>query len=201
MSKPIFYGILMACVLFGCEKKQLVTTTPDEVLSVAKKTSSDDVFQWQIDKGNLGPIRVGSHIKDLGGVLSGLDSAAVDVDVYKYGGGGKAYEYRKNGALLFALMPSMETDSIIAIMAVHPAFVTKNGLHAGSTAEEILKRKNLPVYLDLMSGGEEIRDTKNSVNFIFDTPEDSLMAEYSNIDSPGLIKRNQARCSWITILH
>lgn len=141
MSKPIFYGILMACVLFGCERKQQVTTTPDEVFSVAKKTSSDDVFQWQIDKGNLGPIRVGSHIKDLGGVLSGLDRTAVDVDVYKYGGGGKAYEYRKNGILLFALMPAMETDSIIAVMAVHPAFVTKKACMPVAQPKKYQKEK------------------------------------------------------------
>lgn len=197
--KKCFLGVLFVfIVLISCTNKEKLKT-PLQVKHPAKSFSMP-WQNWQIQKGALGPLKLGSRISDYKKFLNGLDSLPVDAYLYKYGGGGVAYEYSYNKNQLFVLMPAIDTDSIIAIMALHPDFKTRYGTYPGNTAAQIFNRhKKLPVILDLLSGGEAMIDKVNRMNYIFDTPDDTPIAEYPNIDNPGVLKRSNVRCNWIVI--
>lgn len=189
MNKYIFV-LIAAVTLSSCGKKE----------TVAKQDIQLNFEHWDIGEGALGPIKLGTHISDYKTDFTGLDSTGVDCYEYKYDGGGPAYEYRYRGRLLFTLMPAMDSDSIIAIMAIDKGFKMKNGIHPGSTIAQ-LKEKNgkINIRMDYLTGGEYIPDSINGTNYIFDTADDSLVAAYPDIDKPGIIKRTDVKCNWIEI--
>lgn len=198
MKKRLAVTIFAFSILICCMNREKPGSYPTPKSTAAKPTS---LWQnWQIQKGALGPLKIGTRIRDYKEVLKGFDSISVDAFLYKYDGGGVAYKYSYKQTPLFVLMPAIDTDSIIAIMALHSDFKTVYGTYPGSSALEIINRqKKLPINLDLLSGGETMRDTVNGINYIFNTPDEAHMAEYSDIDEPGLLKEGKTKCNWIEI--
>nr|WP_322624098.1 hypothetical protein [uncultured Flavobacterium sp.] len=198
MKKHFSIVILIFIVLISCTNKENPKATSPLKVSTGKSKLSWQ--NWQIEKGALGPLKIGSNISEYRNDLKGFDSVAVDAFLYKYDGGGVAYEYSYNKKPLFVLMPAIDTDSIIAVMTLHSDFKTIYGTSSGNSVARIVKQyKKLPVILDLLSGGEVMTDTVNRIKYVFDTPDDAHIAEYPDIDNPGLLKRSNTTCDWITI--
>ncbi len=155
---------------------------------------------FPITKSALGPIKVGSRIAHNSHHLNGLDSTGVDAFLYHYDGGGLAYDYSYKGKRLFALMPAIDTDSIIAIIVFDHNFKDNKGITARSSAKDILQHyPNISIYQDLLAGGEFIMDELNNRDFIFETKNDSLIAEYRDIDAAGKLKKLNTKSDWMTI--
>lgn len=173
------------------------------LFSCTKNNKADEAFAYHafpITKSALGPIKVGSRIAHNAHHLKGLDSAGVDALFYHYDGGGQAYDYSYKGKRLFALMPAMDTDSIIAIMVFDHNFKDAKGITARSKAKDILQHyPSLNIYQDLLAGGEFLMDEINNRDFIFETKDDSLIAEYKDIDTAGRLKRLNVKSDWLTI--
>lgn len=171
--------------------------------SCIRQNENSEAFaygQFPIMKSALGPIKVGSRISNNDKYLNGLDTSGVDAFEYHYDGGGNAINYSHKGKLLFALMPARDSDSIIAIMVFDPDFKTANGLGTHSNVKDIVTlNPNSTIKMDLMGGGEVITDENNNHSFIFETPENKLIATYPDIDAPGRIYRANVMPDWITI--
>lgn len=184
-------------------KKIIFSTAIVLLFSCTQRNKANKDFAYHtfpITKSALGPIKVGSRIAHNTQHLNGLDSTGVDALFYHYDGGGKAYEYSYKGKRLFALMPALDTDSIIAIMVFDHNFKDAKGITARSRAKDILEHyPGLGIYQDLLAGGEFLMDELNNRDYIFETKNDSLIAEYKDIDAAGRLKRLNTKSDWMTI--
>lgn len=196
----IFIGLL----LFGCNsttktennKNQTDLTTEKET----EQTIQFDFDKFKILKGQLGEIKIGMTITEAEMQFSGLTKKTDEATNFGFGGGSPAYLYYSGNELLFGLIPKLETDTLLFIIAAHKNLQTTNGLNPNSTVEELLKKyPDLTVQQDLMNSWEFFQDLNNGWDFIFLTDEQTEIGEYPELEVPSKPKRLTTKTDWITI--
>ncbi len=178
-----------------------VSSLRDVIQELEKELESSVYFdQFKISKGQLGNIKVGMTIREAEQQFSGLikkEDYETDLGV---GGGGVQYLYYSDNELMFALIPELDTDKIIFIIAAHKKMQTTNGLNPKSTVSELIQKyPDMKVAQDNVGGGEYYRDERNGWEFVFRTNENTLIGEYPEFDSSSEPIRLNAKSDWILI--
>ncbi|MFL0683222.1 MAG: hypothetical protein ACJLTB_08320 [Algoriphagus aquaeductus] len=196
--------ILIGLFLFGCnsttktENNETKTELTSEIET--EKTVDFDFDKFKIQKGQLGEIKIGMTISEAEMQFSGLTKKTDEATNFGFGGGSPAYLYYSGNELLFGLIPKLETDTLLFIIAAHKNLQTTNGLNPNSTVEELLKKyPDLTVQQDLMNSWEFFQDLKNGWDFIFMTDEQTEIGEYPELEVPSKPKRLTTKTDWITI--
>ena len=195
---------LIGLFLFGCnsttktENNQTITVSTNEKKS--EQSVSFDFDKFKIVKGQLGEIKIGMTITEAEKQFTGLTKKTDEATNFGFGGGSPAYLYYSGDELLFGLIPKLETDTLLFIIAAHKNLQTTNGLNPNSTVEELLKKyPDMTVQQDLMNSWEFFQDFKNGWDFIFMTDEQTEIGEYPELEVPSKPKRLTTKTDWITI--
>lgn len=196
----LFIGLL----LFGCNsttktgnnEHQTDLTTETE----AEQTVQFDFDKFKIQKRQLGEIKIGMTIAEAEMQFSGLTKQTDEATNFGFGGGSPAYLYYSGDELLFGLIPKLETDTLLLIIAAHKNLQTTNRLNPNSTVEELLRKyPDLTVNQDLMSGGEFFKDLENGWDFVFKTNEQTEIGNYPELEVPSKPRRLSTKTDWIVI--
>jgi len=185
----ILYTVLIGFLVFGCKttaektsnetpvNAELATERPAE-----KPTSKSIDFQFsefKIMKHQLGSIKIGMTIKEAENQFYGLTKKVNEAVNFGFGGGSPAYLYYSGDKIVFGLIPSLGTDTLLFIIAAHKNLETTNGLNPNSTVKELLEKyPDLWVNQDLMNSWEYFQDSENGWDFVFMTDEQTQIGEY-----------------------
>ncbi len=166
------------------------------------KTTNISTFpytEFEIRKGQLGTIKTGMTISEAEQQFKGLKKEVDLATSFGYGGGAPAYLYYDEDNVVFGLIPTHNTDTLLIIIAASPKLTTTNGLNPNSTVKDISERyTNVKVRQSLMNEWEIISDTINNWDFIFMTDEKTV-GNYPDIDTPSEPKHMDIKADWITI--
>lgn len=195
---------LIGLFLFGCNSTTNTESNHTEAISTNEKKSEQsvnfDFDNFKIRKGQLGDIKIGMTISEAEMQFSGLTKKTDKATNFGFGGGSPAYLYYSGDELLFGLIPKLETDTLLFIIAANKKLQTTNGLNPNSTIEDLLEKyPDLTVNQDLMSGGEFFQDKTNNWDFVFKTNEQTEIGEYPELELPSRPKRLTTKTDWIVI--
>lgn len=133
-----------------------------------------------ISKTGIGPIQLGMDVPAAEIYLKHLKKVETEAWFFGYDGGGSAYMYTLDGVPYLVLIPAYESDSIIAIVALHQSIATPKGIRPGMTVEALLKI--IPykkVDYNPMSEWEEIYDLKNGWVFVLENRSSQNAGKYN----------------------
>ncbi|HEY0669532.1 MAG TPA: hypothetical protein VGD22_15220 [Sphingobacteriaceae bacterium] len=194
--------LLIGLLLIGCNSitntKNNETTTD---LTIEKQPESPvDFDKFKILKGQLGSIKIGMTLKEAEQQFTGLTKKVDEATNFGFDGGSPAYLYYSGDELIFGLIPKLETDTLLFIVAVHKKLQTTNGLNPNSTVSDLIQNyPDLTVEQDLMNSGEFYQDEINGWDFVFITDEKTQIGEYAELEVPSKPKRLTTKTDWITI--
>ena len=193
---------LIGLLLFGCNsttKTENNETTTD--LTIEKQSESSVNFdKLKISKGQLGNIKIGMTIKEAEQQFTGLTKKVDEATNFGFGGGSPAYLYYSGDELIFGLIPKLDSDTLLFIIAANKKLQTTNGLNPKATVSELIQKyPDLTVEQDLMNSWEFYQDETNGWDFIFMTDEKTQIGEYPEIEVPSKPKRLTTKTDWITI--
>lgn len=159
-----------------------------------------DFKSFKIKKERLGKITIGMTLPEAEQHLSGFRKEVSEASLFGFGGGSPAYLYYWEDEIVLGLIPKLDTDTLLFIIAAHPKLRTTNGLSPKSSVKELLEPyPNFMVIQDLMNEWEFFQDKKNGWDFIFMTDKKTEIGEYQMFDKPSKPVRLDIRSDWITI--
>lgn len=190
--------------MFGCNSTTKTENSETETdLTIEKKSEQSVDFnfdQFKIRKGQLGEIKIGMTITEAEMQFTGLTKKTDEATNFGFGGGSPAYLYYSGDELIFGLIPKLETETLLFIIAAHKKLQTTNGLNPNSTVNELIQKyPDLTVQQDLMNSWEFFQDQTNKWDFIFMTDEKTEIGEYPELEVPSKPKRLTTKTDWITI--
>jgi hypothetical protein len=197
--------LILIILQFSCKdntEKQAETWNKrvQEVKSEVKKSKNFDFEKFGISKGQVGEIKIGMTINDAEKILKQLTKKEVEAYDFGFDGGGKAYLYSLGNEFVIGLVPQMDSEKIIAIIALSKNLKTTNGLNPKSTVAEIqTKYPDIKIKQNLMMEWESIKDDKHNWEFVFMTNENNQIGEYNDMDIPVKPTRTEIKADWITI--
>lgn len=208
MKHPLSFIPLLLALLLSCKSpdpgtqenlasESLETEAPKTDLGMA---STFDYQRFPIQKGRLGPIRIGMTIAEAEAEFDGLRKEVSEAILFGYGGGSPAYLYYDRDKVAFGLIPILGTDTVLLIIAADPQLTTTNGLHPTSTVREITAQyPGIQVNLDMLNDWEYFADTANRWEFVFMTGEGDAVGEFGEGEDSAPPLRMDIRADWITI--
>ena len=159
-----------------------------------------DYDKFVIGKGQLGEIRIGMTIYEAEQTFTGLSKKVGLATGFGFGGGSPAYIYYKDDQIVFALIPTLNTDTLVFIVAADPSLTTSNGLNPESSVEDLVRLyPGIKVNQDIMNGWEIISDTTNNWDFVFMTETDKTVGDYPELEVPSDPVNVKIKSDWITI--
>ena len=204
----MFLTVLVGVFISSCNMTTTKTSNEtnielDTKNQEEKSTSMSTEFEYSdfnIKKSQLGPIKIGMTIQEAEKQFSGLKKVEDYAENFGFGGGSPAFLYYFGEELLFGLIPKLETDTLLFVVAIHRNYKTTNGLNPKSSVAELLEKyPDLMVNQDLMNCWEFFQDKENSWDFVFMTDEETEIGEYPELEVPSKPKRLTTRTDWITI--
>lgn len=195
---------LIGLFLFGCNSSNKQKNNETEMISkIEEKIEQSvdfDFDNFKILNGQLGKIKIGMTISEAEKQFTGLIKKIDEATTFGFGGGSPAYLYYSGDELLFGLIPKLETDTLLFIIAAHKNLQTTNGLNPNSIISEIIQKyPDLTVEQDLMNGWEVYQDYTNGWDFIFMTDDKTQIGEYTELEAPSKPKRLTTKTDWIVI--
>ncbi len=173
-----------------------------ELESPNNEPSENLIFNYQefeIKNGQLGQIKVGMTISEAEQNFKGLRNEVGQATSFGYGGGSPAYLYYDQEILVFGLIPALNTDTVLLIIAASSELITTSGLNPKSTVKDISKQYlGIKVNQDLINGWEYISDTSNNWDFVFMT-DDELVGDYPELEVPSELMNMDIKADWIII--
>lgn len=196
----LFIGLL----LFGCNSTTKTENNENQTnLTTEKETEQTvqfDFDKFKILKGQLGEIKIGMTITEAEMQFSGLTKKTDEATNFGFGGGSPAYLYYSGDELIFGLIPKLDTDTLLFIIAANKRLQTSNGLNPKATVSELIQKyPDLTVEQDLMNSWEFYQDETNGWDFIFMTDEKTQIGDYPVLEVPSKPKRLTTKTDWITI--
>ncbi len=188
--------------MFGCNSttKTENNETSMDLPNEKQSGSSVDFGKFKISKGQLGNIKIGMTIKEAEQQFTGLTKKVDEATNFGFGGGSPAYLYYSGDELIFGLIPKLETDTLLFIIAANKKLQTTNGLNPKATVSELIQKyPDLTVEQDLMNSWEFYQDETIGWDFIFMTDEKTQIGEYPELEVPSKPKRLTTKTDWITI--
>lgn len=206
MIRQLTYIILLTTI-WSCKQapehkektEQSKGEKPESKIDKQVDPSSFDYDEFEIKRGQLGEIKIGMTISEAEQAFEGLRKKVGQATSFGYGGGSPAYLYYEQDDLAFGLIPTLNTDTVLLIIAAAPQLVTNNGLHPNSSVQQISENyPGVKVNQDLMNGWEFISDTTNNWDFVFITDEETI-GDYPELEVPSALKNMEIKADWITI--
>lgn len=194
--------LLFGILLFGCNSttKTCNNESQTELTTETEQTVQFDFDKFKILKGQLGGIKIGMTIKEAEKQFAGLTKKVDEATNFGFGGGSPAYLYYSGDKLIFGLIPKLDTDTLLFIIAAHKKLQTTNGLNPNSTVDELIQKyPDLTVQQDLMNEWEFFQDTKNEWDYIFMTDDKTETGKYKDLETPSKAMRLTTKTDWITI--
>jgi hypothetical protein len=178
----------------------VLLTSQTNLTTETEQTVQFDSDKFKILNGQLGKIKIGMTIKEAEKQFAGLTKKIDVATNFGFGGGSPAYLYYSGDELIFGLIPKLDTDTLLFIIAAHKKLQTTNGLNPNSTVSELIQKyRDLTVEQDLMNNWEFYQDEINGWDFIFMTDEKTQIGEYPELEVPSKPKRLTTKTDWITI--
>ena len=190
--KYLFFAFFCTALLFSCSE-----TTEEK----PQQPQPFDFSKFPIGKLEVGPIKLGQKLPEIEKYFTGLQKENMDAWTFGFDGPSEndAVMYSLNSEPLIAFIPSLGTDSIIAIIALHKNFKTQSGISPSMSVRDILKVfPNAKSHYNAMMDYEQIDDTDNFQQFIFGSNEDPI-ANYPEIDSKSTPTNLNPKIDWITV--
>lgn len=133
--------------------------------------------------------------------LHNLEKKEAEAYDFGFDGGGKSYIYYFDDKPVLALVPKMNSDIILAIVAISPKFKLENGLHPNATVSDLLKKyPNSKVYQNLMMEWEMMYDYERDFTFVFVTEGQKEIGVYQELIDESIPEKTDIKVDWITIL-
>ncbi|MEZ0007247.1 hypothetical protein ABH942_002626 [Flavobacterium sp. 28YEA47A] len=200
----LFFSLFL---LYSCKKEVEIQNNSEQNQSIETIETSivrpEKIFRFEnfpIEKGQLGPIKVGSSLEEAEEQLTELTRKRCDPFDFGYDGGGDAFIYYWKDQPILALIPERDSNTLLAIAAIHKKLKTNKGLHPEATIKDILELDdNLPLYQNHMMSWESMFNEKMNWEFIFMKDAEHQVGTYENMNSPGKVADYNAKIDWITI--
>jgi hypothetical protein len=159
-----------------------------------------DFKNFEIQKNQLGQIKIGTTINEAEKQFEGLVKKEVDAFCFGFDGGGLAYLYYANDEPIFGLIPKRGNDTVLCIIAAHQNLQTTNGLHPKALVSELLQKyPEMMIELDVMNMWNFFEDEKNEWRFVFDQLQEPEYGNQADIESPMKPKDLTMQSNWIAI--
>lgn len=206
MIRQLTYLILLT-IIWGCNQSADKKEKAEQQKQIKSEPKTDelsevltlDYKEFEIRNGQLGEIKVGMTISEAEQKFEGLRKEVGQATSFGYGGGSPAYLYYDQNNVVFGLIPTLNTDTVLFIIAASPNLTTINGLNPNSTVKLISEKyPKIKVNQDLMNGWEYISDTTNNWDFVFMTDEKTV-GNYPELEVPSDLKNLDVKADWITI--
>ena len=199
--------ILLVCLAAASCRETVVDkenpiNSSEELVSVEDEHDSAafDFSRFKIGEGRVGNISVGQTLNQAESELVGLKREEIESYEVGFDGGGTVYLYSYNNKPVLALVPSHESDTLIAIVAIHRELKTINGLHPQMKVKELVsKYPDMHFYQDLLNSGEYSDDLENRWNFVFNTKEENEIGVYPELEVGSKAHNLKPEMAWITI--
>jgi hypothetical protein len=194
--------LLIVLLLFGCNSTTTTENneTTTDLIILKQSESSVDFDKFKISKGQLGNIKIGMTIKEAEQQFNGLIKKVDEATNFGLGGGSPAYLYYSGNELIFGLIPKLDNDTLLFIIAANKKLQTTNGLNPRATVSELIQKyPYLTIRQDLMNSWEFYQDETNGWDFVFMTDEKTQIGVYPELDVPSKPKRLMTKNDWITI--
>lgn len=202
MSKYFITILSIFFFCFSCNQSKQLNTSP-EVKNSKKESITAPKFNYEnfkIQKGALGEITIGMTITEAESKFSGLRKEVGYATDFGFGGGSPAYLYYDNESVVFGLIPKLDTDTLMIIIAVSPKLKTINGLTPNSTVKEIAKVcPDIKAHQNLMANWEEMYDHVNDWDFVFMTDVNKTIGSYPELEEPSELINTDITADWIAI--
>lgn len=157
----------------------------------------------RIQEGALGGMKIGMTIGQAEEVVSccyTLIRKKEEAVVFGLGGGSPAYVYYTGDTLLFGLIPKLDTDTLMFIIAAYKGLLSGEGLHPGSTVGDLMAvYPELSVQQDLMNEWEVIQDEAKGWDFVFMTDEKTAIGSYPDPEAMSKPVNTSVKADWILI--
>lgn len=161
---------------------------------------SFDFKNFEIQKNQLGQIKIGTTIKEAEEQFNGLDKKEVDAFCFGFDGGGSAYLYYANNEPVFGLIPKRGIDTVLCIIALHKNLETTNGLHPNALVSELLQKyPKMMIELDVMNMWNFFEDEKNEWRFVFEQLQEPDEGNQADLETPMKPKDLSMQSNWIAI--
>jgi hypothetical protein len=196
----IFMVLVLGCNLSSQAEKDSET---DSI--AASQALPEPAFRYEdfeIQKGQIGSIKIGMTIAEAEHFLKDLTRQEDEAVNFGFGGGSPAYLYYAGEELILSLIPSLDTDTVLFIIAASPKLYTTNGLHPNAAVKELLAvYPDMMIEMDLMNSWEFFQDPANEWDFVFMTTPQNFIGEYPDMESedPSKPIRMGVKADWITI--
>ncbi|WP_107039888.1 hypothetical protein [Brumimicrobium mesophilum] len=198
----IFLTVIWSCNQPADKKKkseQPKQTKSESTTDELSEVLTFDYQEFEIKNGQLGEIKLGMTISEAEQKFEGLRKEVGQATSFGYGGGSPAYLYYDQDKVAFGLIPTLNTETVLLIIAASPNLTTTNGLNPNSTVKLISEKyPQVKVNQDLMNGWEYISDTTNNWDFVFMTDE-TTVGDYPELEVQSDLKNLDIKADWITI--
>lgn len=155
---------------------------------------------WVIQKKSLGPISIGMDIKVADAILSSFNKQNALAEDFGFSGGSPAYIYSINNEQILAILQTLNTKKVYAIIALSEHLKTESEISPKISVEELLKfYPKMKFFLDPMNDWEYSEDLVNQWDFIFITNSKNRIGIYPNPEQSSLPRRIAIKSTWITI--
>lgn len=196
----VIIGLFSSCKMKVNQQSNQLKSKGQEKVDKNNNRVAFDFSAFPINKGGIGPIRIGMSIIEAEKHVNGLIKQVSQATVFGYGGGSPAYLYSLANDPVLVLIPKLDTDTTLFIIAVHKDLRTTNGLNPNSSVADLLREyPNLTINQDLMNSWEYASDTNNNWQFVFTTDEKQQVGEYPAVEVASKPKRLTVKANWITI--
>ena len=201
--------LLFSLSLFSCKEEtkvqkeetiETIETVENGETDIRKPEEGFPFDDFRIEKGHLGPIKIGMPLQEAEKYLKDLSRKRCDPFDFGYDGGGDAFIYYLEDKPVVALVPEQETNLLLAIAAIHKDLRTADGLHPNASIKEIQAiYPDISLYQNLMMSWEFLYEEKNDWEFVFMKGPDHQIGVYENTEAPGKVKDSSVTADWVTI--
>lgn len=192
----ILFFFIFSIILLSCSPSE---NKENENKSDLKK-STFNYSDFIISKGQLGKIKIGMTITEAEKQFSAFEKRESDAINFGWDGGGAAYLYYFENELIFGLIPRMNSDTILAIIAVAEKLETTNNLNPKALMKELQQAyPNKMIHFNLMNQWEYMEDETNDWTFVFMTKEKNRIGKYSELQTESKPLNLEVKADWICI--
>ena len=194
--------LLIGILLLGCNPtvKRSGCDSQNVLISETRQRRPFDFDKFHVQKGQLGGIKIGMTIHEAEMECKYLMRNVDQATNFGFDGGSPAYSYYSGDEFVFGLIPKLNTDSILIIIAAHSLFQTENGLNPNASVSDLIKvYPDLQFEQDLMNGWEFCTDKKRGWEFVFLSDAKTRIGEYLDPEAHSNPKRFTTKSNWMVI--
>ncbi|MCO5231465.1 MAG: hypothetical protein M9958_09950 [Chitinophagales bacterium] len=220
MRKYLLFSIFCSSILIevGCNKSIRInipvaqipientpiilpeTTLEDKVSEENENTHYSPYDGWMIHKKSVGPILVGMDIHKADSILSQFQKEKASSEDFGFSGGSPAYIYSIDSVPIIAVIQSLNSKKIFAIVVLSESLKTETGISPTIIVDSLMTiYPQMKFYKDEFTGWECSEDTQNQWIFVFITNKSDQIGVYKYPEQLVAPKNKIAKNNWIVV--